>query len=199
MGSCCSSLCHCRRTCACPKQKDTAIGRRHILSEKGIDTYLHDWSCDARANVKVTTEYIEKPSGEIAHTKLFQPLNPADAKGMICYSIGFADHMEWFAHDIGCSYAEKGFVVFMCEHKGHGRTDGEFAVITDFDTEIVDEAIWLFFQAIDRYIKPHPVYSQNIDEHNNYFLSGASMGGAITIMIALKLQQRASNPFKGTQ
>ena len=116
---------------------------------------------------------------------------------MICFSPGFADHMEWGAHDLGCIYAEQGFVVFMVEHKGHGRTDGEYAVILDFETEIVDEVIWMFHRAIDRHIKPHSVYSQSIDRNNNYFLSGASMGGAVTILAALKLQKKVFNPFKG--
>ena len=145
----------------------------------------------------MTTEYVEKPSGQLAHCKLFEPKNPSDAKGMICYAIGFADHMDCFNHDIGCIYADLGFIVFMVEYKGHGRSDGEYAVIDNFEKDIVDETIWMFLQAIDRHIKPHPVYSKSIDEKNNYFLSGASMGGAVSILIALKLQKKMFNPFKG--
>ena len=161
---------------------------------------MKDYPNDSRKNVKVTTEYVEKPSGEMAYTKLFEPLNPSDAKGMICYSTGFGDHLErldWFAHDIGCIYAEQGFVVFMAEHKGHGRTDGDYGVILDFETDIVDEMVWLFLRAIDCHIKPHPVYSEAIDRNNNYFLAGLSTGGAITILVALKFQKTKFNPFKG--
>ena len=188
----------CCKTCACPQQKDTAPGRRQILSEKGIDRYLQDYPHDAHKNVKVTTQYVEKPSGQLAHCKLFEPKNPSDAKGMICYAIGFGDHVDWNNHDTGCIYADLGFIVFMVEYKGHGRSDGEYAVIDNFEKDIVDETIWMFLQAIDRHIKPHPVYSKSIDEKNNYFLGGKSMGGAVSILIALKLQKQKFNPFKGT-
>ena len=193
MGSCGS----CCRTCSCPQQKDTAIGRRQILNAKGIDRYLQDYHHEARQNVKVTTEYVEKPSGQIAHCKLFEPINPSDAKGMICFAMGFADHMDGFPHDIGCIYADLGFVVFMVEYKGHGRSDGDFAVILDFERDMVDETIWMFRRAIEHHIKPHPIYSKSIDQKNNYFLSGSSMGGAVSLLIALKLQKNMFNPFKG--
>lgn len=193
MGSCST----CCRTCACPQQKDTAIGRRQLLSEKGIDQYLQTFPHEARQKVKVTTEYVEKPSGEMAHCKLFEPINPSDAKGMICYCIGFSDHMDNFEHDIGCMYASAGFVVYMVEFKGHGRSDGDFVVILDFERDIVDETIWIFLRAMEHHIKPHPVYSQSIDQNKNYLLFGVSMGGAVAVWIENKLQKKMSNPFKG--
>jgi len=147
--------------------------------------------------VKITTEYVEKPSGELCFTKLFQPKDARSAKAMICFCVGFGDHTEWFMHDVGAKYAELGFVVFMHDHKGHGRSDGYFAAIDDFETDIVDEAIWVFQYAINKYIQEDEIYADSIGKHNNYFISGTSMGGAITIKIALKLQQKAENPFKG--
>lgn len=41
------------------------------------------------STVKITTEYVEKPNGELLFAKLFEPKDPSKAKGMICYSVGF--------------------------------------------------------------------------------------------------------------
>ena len=191
-----SSLATCCRTCACPQQKDTAIGRRQILN--GPDGYyLKDHaSYSSSSSVKITTEYVEKPNGELLYTKLFEPKDATKAKGMICYSIGFGDHTDWHYHDIGYKYAQLGFIIYMPEYKGTGRSDGRFMEIESFDA-IVDDMIWIFDYAVNKYIKSNKIYKNRIDKYNNYFLSGTSMGGALTICIALKQQNKSDNRYKG--
>eukprot|EP01083_Nonionella_stella_P207135 752780_1 len=181
MGGCLT----CCKTCNCPRNVDSAPGRRILLNEL---------ITKESASVKVTTEYIQKADGTLLFGKLFEPRNPSDAKAMICYCIGFGDHTEFRLHDIGIEYAEQGFIVFMCDWKGHGRSDGDFIHIQDFDIDIIDEGIFAFDYAINKYIKSHPIYTNTIHKPNNYFLSGSSMGGAIAIRVALKSKK---NKWKG--
>eukprot|EP01084_Bolivina_argentea_P022451 41726_1 len=177
---CCFTCC---TTCNCPKNVDTAIGRRKILDDSQSLIESHIYKSLA---VKISTEYVNKPDGSVLYTKLFEPKDAKDAKAMICYCIGFSDHVSYITQDVGVKYAELGFIVFMCDWRGHGRSDGKFIHIKDFDTDIVDEGCWVFNYAINKYIKSNKIYREQIDKNNNYFLSGASMGGAITIKMALK-------------
>ena len=101
------------------------------------------------------------------------------------------------SYDIGVSYAKLGFIVFLYDNKGMGKTDGNYLSITDFDQDIVEPAIWIFKHAINEYIKSNKIYRKNIDRNKNYFLSGHSMGGATVICIALKEQEKKSLNVRG--
>lgn len=108
-----------------------------------------------------------------------------------------SNHTDWFFHDVGYHYAQLGFIVYMPEYKGHGRSDGYYVVIDDFENDLVDECIWIFNRAINKYIRSNEIYKNSIDKDNNYFLSGVSMGGAVAISIGLKQQNKLDNPYKG--
>eukprot|EP01083_Nonionella_stella_P007400 21392_1 len=178
------SIAGCCRTCRCPSEKDTAVGRRKLLNQS-------EWSKQMllrspSSTIKITTEYIEKPDGSLLFAKLFEPKDPSTAKAMMFYCLGFTDNTDFTCHEICADYAEMGFIVLVVDWKGHGRSDGILADIDDFDVDIVDEAIWAFAHATDKHIKTHNIYRKTIHAENNYFLNGASMGGAIAIKIALK-------------
>ena len=79
------TLVTCCRNCSCPKPGDTAISRRQILNENSEYLANHASFLES-SKVRVRTEYVEKPSGELSFTKLFEPKDPHQAKGMICYS-----------------------------------------------------------------------------------------------------------------
>ena len=130
-------------------------------------------------------------------TRLFEPKDPSKAKAMILHSAGFGANVNWASHDLGVQYAQLGYVVFMFDHKGHGNSDGMHCQIDDFDKDIVDPAIWIFNYAINEYIKTNVIYQKSIDKPKNYFLSGASMGGANSIYIALREQQENTLNIKG--
>ncbi len=121
-------------------------------------------------NIKITAEYIEKPDGRLLFGKLFEPPNPRDAKAMICHCPGLYDHLDCTPHDVGIRYAEMGFVVFICDWKGFGRSDGDFIHVQNFDIDFVDEGLWAFNYAINKYIKTNQIYSNTIDKKNLYFL-----------------------------
>eukprot|EP01083_Nonionella_stella_P028313 77970_1 len=175
----------CCTTCNTPRTEDHADGRRKILNDHINVIQKMEESYDS-SSVRITQRYIEKPDGMLLFSKLFEPKDPRNAKAMICYSPGFTDHISWLTHGVGVKYAQLGFVVFMVDWKGHGRSDGQYIHIADFETDVVDEAIWAFNYAINKYIKTNDIYAEQIDKHNNYFLNGMSMGGAITINVALK-------------
>ena len=175
------SLLTCCSTCYCPRAVDDADGRRKILNDN--DLFVKD---DPESSIKITPKYIETDDGSLLFSKFYEPRNASCAKAMIFIALGFGDHSEWFMHDRAIEYAENGFVVFLIDWKGHGRSDGKFVQIEDFESDIVDQGLWAYKYAKDHYIKTHAVYKESIDANDNYFLFGASMGGAISIKIALK-------------
>lgn len=160
--------------CSKPSEFDYAQNRRRVLLSS---TYCEDHSSK---EVEVISRYVEKPNGSLLHTKLFVPKN-IPPKAMICYNIGFADHLDYFYHDVGQRYAELGYIVFMHEPIGYGKSDGLFAHMpTSFDVDIVDDAIFIFDWAKLYYGEKYGI------PKGKYFLSGTSMGGATSIRIATK-------------
>ena len=156
------SILTCCRTCNCPRDVDTAPGRRVLLA---------DLVTEQSPSVKISTEYIETPDGTLLFGKLYQPKNPSLAKGMICFCIGFTGYSDTSDYNKrGIQYCEQGFIVFMCDWKGHGKSDGDFIHIQDFEKDIIDVAIFAFDFAIEKYIKSDPDYIDTIDKPNNYFL-----------------------------
>eukprot|EP01084_Bolivina_argentea_P003311 6214_1 len=173
-----------------PQQKDTAIGRRQMINE---NPYCSKYRCDPTVLIK--TEYVEKPNGQLLFTKLFEPKNKTSVKGMIFKASGFASYIDWIGTDIGVQYAKLGFIVLMFDPIGQGRSDGLYCHINNFE-DAIDDAIWIYNYAIDKYIKTNELYTNSIDKNNNYFLMGNSMGGATSILVALKSQKK-DNKFKG--
>lgn len=113
-------------------------------------------------------------------------------KGMICYNHGYADHIDCMVHNIGLEWSNKrGYIFFVHEHYGHGRSDGLYVYCDDF-MQYVKHSSFMHARAKIKYGKEY-----NIPK-NNYFLAGESLGGAITIHQAiyeskLKIKLRNNN------
>eukprot|EP01083_Nonionella_stella_P106410 307092_1 len=112
---------------------DDAEGRRKNV---GVNEYLKKQRQLDVSNIKITQELVEKPNkdGSVTSmfTKLFEPQDPTKAKGMLLHCVGFVDRVDWTPTDIGAAFAKQGFVVFMFDNKGMGRSDGLFSYINDW-------------------------------------------------------------------
>lgn len=100
-------------------------------------------------------------------------------RGIALVLHGYAEHGERYAH-VAATLADQGFATYAPDHLGHGRSDGERALITDFDG-VVDDAAAVCALAI----ADHPGAPVVVIGH--------SMGG----LVASLLVQRGDPPVAG--
>ncbi len=92
---------------------------------------------------------------------------------------GYAEHGGRYTH-VATALTERGAVVYAPDHIGHGRSDGERAVITDFE-HVVDDICALLDLA------------EKTDPDLPIVVIGHSMGGLLTARLA----QRSPNRIAG--
>ena len=152
-------------------------------------------------NVKIEEEYVEMMDGNMIFTRCYIPTSSYNnnnnednnnintdnsntsndeeqelkINGMICYNHGYSDHVDNVVHDTAIEFSSKrGYIVFVHEHYGHGRSDGKYIYCPDFNM-MVKHASYVHKRAKLKYSKRY-----NIPK-TGYFLGGHSMGGAIAI------------------
>ena len=97
---------------------------------------------------------------------------------MFCH--GYTDCVSFQKQVETQRLVEKGIAFVAIEYEGHGRSDGPFGLINDFNLLVEDVAC--FFQDIARKFPGKP-----------RFLMGESMGGAVAFL----LQQKLPSFFRG--
>ena len=94
------------------------------------------------------------------------------SKGVIVVSHGFAEHSGRYVH-FAEYFLKHGYSVYVPNHRGHGKSEGERAFVNKFDDFVSD--LKLFIEQVKQW--------ENVDK---VFLVGHSMGGAIALRYALK-------------
>jgi len=85
---------------------------------------------------------------------------------------GYAEHSGWY-DIIGKALAEKGIFVFAHDHVGHGKSEGTQAIISDYNIFVHD-----ILQHVSIVTQEYPDIP--------VFLLGHSMGGALSLLVALE-------------
>jgi alpha-beta hydrolase superfamily lysophospholipase len=93
-----------------------------------------------------------------------------DVRGVLLLVHGYAEHGARYAH-VAVALNERGFAVYAEDHLGHGRSDGDRALITDFE-RVVDDLHTL----ADIARVEHP--------GSPLAMAGHSMGGLLTARFA---------------
>jgi len=70
------------------------------------------------------------------HTRVWEP-ETAVTRGVVYFVHGYAEHGGRYEH-VAEIFAERGFVVVAADHMGHGHSEGERALITDFGLVVDD-------------------------------------------------------------
>ncbi len=106
-------------------------------------------------------------------TKLYWKGWSADKspRALILIAHGLGEHIGRYEH-LGKFLAEKGFLVFGSDHRGHGRSEGKRGHIMSFDEYVRDYKIFRDF------------IQEKIGEEKS-FLIGHSMGGLIAVHYVL--------------
>ncbi|MCX7023700.1 MAG: alpha/beta hydrolase [Spirochaetes bacterium] len=93
-------------------------GWKSYLAFYGLDTLPGDW----RAG------YVTVPGGAKVFAQVF---SPRDAVGTVVFVHGYLKHSA-YARDIAAFFVRKGYRAVLMDLPGHGFSDGERGVITDF-------------------------------------------------------------------
>ena len=109
------------------------------------------------SNIKVYCEYVEGPRGNVIYTKCFFP-KTKQPKGLICQCHGYTAYSDYAFMDTGQNYAKEGYVFFVWDQQGHGRSSGLWA---DFDIDILMEDTMFICN-----------YARNKYKHKNNYLFG---------------------------
>eukprot|EP01083_Nonionella_stella_P022813 63072_1 len=154
-----------------------AYQRRKIISE--LDHIAID------KGIKVLCEYVETPQSNVIYTKCFIPGTEIvdKPKGLICQCLGYSDYCDYFMIKVAQSYAKQGYIFFVWDQYGHGRSSGLWLYIEDMN-HLMNDAMFICKYAQQKY----PM-------QNNY-LFGLSMGGNIVSRILIdQQQQQSTNDF----
>ena len=119
-------------------------------------------------------------SGLLLSTCIMTPKNTI-TKAVVCYCHGYTDHASFSSRISYQRLCERGIAVVSIEYEGHGRSDGPFGLINDWDT-MVDDVSCFFAEVTAQRFPEVPA-----------FLMGESMGGAV----AYDTYNRDPSVFRG--
>ena len=131
--------------------------------------------------IKSFKSYYTTPTGKSLFTRSRHPLSPP--RGIICMVHGYGNDISWTFQSTPIFLAQNGFSCFALDLPGHGQSEGLKAFVPNLD-EVIDCCISYFNS-----ILKNPEF-----ENLPRFLFGESMGGAICLLISLKIP----NLFKGS-
>ncbi len=113
-------------------------------------------------------------------------LPPSRASAVVLLVHGLNGHSGhdsnlWTAH----SLVNRGFTVVAIDVEGHGRSGGQRALVSDFETDVAGDIAALLLRTRERY------------PHKPLFLMGNSMGGLSAALTALAVQHDTVAPLHG--
>ncbi|KAL9234092.1 hypothetical protein vseg_009000 [Gypsophila vaccaria] len=139
-------------------------------------------------NIKSTNSYFTPPNTTLKlFTKSWVPLNNNDPpRGIICMVHGYGTDVGWSFQSTPIYLAQHGFSCFALDLPGHGRSHGLKAFVPNVDV-VVDHCLSFFDNVLaDRLSLP-------------LFFFGESMGGAICLLIALKLNHQKPHTYSNVR
>ncbi|KAK9714730.1 hypothetical protein RND81_06G115400 [Saponaria officinalis] len=126
--------------------------------------------------IKSTNSFYKIPNtNQNLFTKSWVPLN-TPPRGIICMVHGYGNDVSWTFQSTPIYLAQNGFACFALDLPGHGQSDGLKAFVPNVDL-VVDHCVSYFDSVLGRFS------GLNLPA----FLFGESMGGAICLLISLKL------------
>ena len=174
---------------------DTPAQRRKLLSnsQKDLLSLLESELDIDFSTVKIFEEYVETPKKHILFTKRLiskkylsqDNSSKLKLKGMIFYCHGFTSHISHDELYKAYKFCQNGYIFFMNDHYGHGKSDGTWIGFDSGET-LIDDCDYLFEWAKLKYGNKYLI---NNNQHN-YYLMGESMGGAIATLLAVRCQER---------
>jgi alpha-beta hydrolase superfamily lysophospholipase len=115
----------------------------------------------------------------VGNTQIFyQSWRPAEPVGTVVVVHGYAEHSGRYAH-VAAALSEAGYAVWALDHRGHGRSEGDRAIVAQFEHFVVDLAA--FVRLVRERSGGQPL-----------FILGHSMGGLISTHYAFDHQHQLS-------
>jgi alpha-beta hydrolase superfamily lysophospholipase len=111
-------------------------------------------------------------------TIFYQSWRPAAPVGTVVVVHGYAEHSGRYAH-VADALTEAGYAVWALDHRGHGRSEGDRAIVAQFEHFVVDLAA--FVRLVREQSGDLPL-----------FILGHSMGGLISTHYTFDHQHQLS-------
>jgi len=121
-----------------------------------------------------TDEYFTSSRGLKLFTRTIKPDGPPKGAILVCH--GYGDHLRWFLCDTMTNFVEAGFVVTGVEMEGHGWSDGNIGMMSNFE---------LALQDVFEYLK----HVQKKLPSLRWLVFGESMGGMVAIRASMEAQK----------
>ena len=164
----------------CFRVNDDACMRRQLFAEFQKDESLPIDFLQTPKDIEMEESYWVNKRGMCLCTATMAPKD-IPIKAVVCFSHGFTDHSSFMKRVEHQRLVRRGIAVVYIEIEGHGRSDGDMCLISDWDVMTDDVAD--FFQHVRKTkFKGKP-----------FFLMGESMGGAISYTVYNKIPE----VFKG--
>jgi lysophospholipase len=121
------------------------------------------------------TGLLKGVSNTLIFTQHWLPNNGAIPRANIVIAHGIGEHSDRYIH-VAERLVKRGYGVFALDHRGHGRSEGERVIVSDFvDTYVADLRAY-----VDEIQAAYP--------DTPLFLYGHSMGSLIALLFAFRYQ-----------
>jgi acylglycerol lipase len=124
--------------------------------------------------LSTSTWYTSARDGSVRFVRQWRSSKKAisEHRGLLLVSHGYGDNCDGISARVSTELAAQGFVVRCMDHVGHGRSDGLFGLVADFQSMVDDFVEFALAQHADVVGLPAFVY-------------GDSMGGAVALLAAM--------------
>lgn len=101
------------------------------------------------------------------HRLYYQVFKPQKTKGLLLFVHGLNEHSGRYSNPVHF-FLKKGYTIYLFDHRGHGKSDGQRSYVNDFETYLKDLDEFTLFVA-------------QKEKRKKMFMVGHSMGGQIVL------------------
>lgn len=159
---------------------DDASQRRQLFAEFSRQDDLPDKFKTIPSNIHLEESYWVNARGMSLCTTIMTPKH-CKVKAVVLFCHGYTDCVSFQKQVETQRFVEQGIAFVAIEYEGHGRSDGPFGLVSDWDL-LVDDVSSYFSEVACQRFPGKPL-----------FLMGESMGGAV----AFSVHKRISHLIKG--
>ncbi|CAM9249183.1 unnamed protein product [Laminaria digitata] len=179
-------------------------GRRHPLRFRTAfgplaDRFRQDWGLLLRVE---TEEFMLNSRDEVLHLRTYAPPDGQTIKGLVIFVHGYGGHTNVPSKaKLGVAMTELGLAMVQLDLPGHGYSEGERAYITSYSHWLDDYFQLLEAVAGGGFAEPSKgkleLSASQLGRLKTvpFFLTGESLGGGMTLMMGLTIQDRQQHPF----
>lgn len=112
------------------------------------------------------------------HRLYYQVFKPQKTKGVLLFVHGLNEHSGRYSNPVHY-FIKKGFTIYLFDHRGHGKSDGQRSYVNDFEAYLKD---------LDEFT----LFVCQKEKKKKIFMVGHSLGGQIVLNYLAKYENSLS-------